>query len=215
VKEHLEALSEVTSRGADFEAFLEFMKVCTAHWEALWKQYTKTRWARLHMHLHRGKQRAFDKFFNELRALKEDKRKMLVLAYGSGRWASTKGCIPAPSTRAYKDCAHRFVSILMNAFGTSSIHHELGCTLQRVEMEKCQRSPGDIQKYGAVTEGQEMESRAQVRGLPALVSTSGDEKRLECVNRDFSASINIKSYAVLEKRLLELTRDNFVVSLSR
>jgi hypothetical protein len=46
-----------------------------------------------------------------------------------------------------------------------------------VEMEKCQRSPGDIQKYGAVTEEQEMESRAQVRGLPALVSTSGGEKR--------------------------------------
>jgi hypothetical protein len=82
-------------------------------------------------------------------------------------------------------------------------------------MEKCQRSPGDIQKYGAVTEGQEMESRAQVRGLPALVSTSGGEKRLECVNRDLSPSINIKSCAVLEKRLLELTRDNFVVSLSR
>jgi hypothetical protein len=31
MKEHLEALSEVTSRGADFQAFREFMKVRIAH----------------------------------------------------------------------------------------------------------------------------------------------------------------------------------------
>jgi hypothetical protein len=35
MKDHLEALSEVTSRGADFEAFREFMDVRVAHWDAL------------------------------------------------------------------------------------------------------------------------------------------------------------------------------------
>jgi len=35
MKDHLEALSEVTSRGADFEAFREFMEVRVAHWDAL------------------------------------------------------------------------------------------------------------------------------------------------------------------------------------
>jgi hypothetical protein len=43
MKEHLEALSEVTSRGADFQAFPEFMEVRVAHWEALWKEHTKPR----------------------------------------------------------------------------------------------------------------------------------------------------------------------------
>jgi hypothetical protein len=35
VKEHLEALSEVTSRGANFEAFLKFIQVRVAHWDVL------------------------------------------------------------------------------------------------------------------------------------------------------------------------------------
>jgi hypothetical protein len=37
VKEHLEALSEVTSRGTDFRAFREFLQVRVAHWDALWR----------------------------------------------------------------------------------------------------------------------------------------------------------------------------------
>jgi uncharacterized protein (UPF0335 family) len=37
VKEHLEALSEVASRGADFRAFREFLQVRVAHWDALWR----------------------------------------------------------------------------------------------------------------------------------------------------------------------------------
>jgi hypothetical protein len=69
-KDHLEALSEVTNRGADFEAFRELMKVRIAHWDALWEEYTKPRWARLRMNLYGGKQRAFANFFNQLSALK-------------------------------------------------------------------------------------------------------------------------------------------------
>jgi hypothetical protein len=64
VNEHLEAMSEVTSRGADFRAFLKFTKVRVADWEALWKEYAKPRWARLRMNLYCGKQRAFANFFS-------------------------------------------------------------------------------------------------------------------------------------------------------
>jgi len=38
MKDHLEALSEVTSRGADSEAFLKFIEVRVAHWDALWEE---------------------------------------------------------------------------------------------------------------------------------------------------------------------------------
>jgi hypothetical protein len=62
MKEHLEALSEVTSRGADFRAFRKFMEVRVAHWAALWEEYTKPRWARLRMNRYGGKQRAFANF---------------------------------------------------------------------------------------------------------------------------------------------------------
>jgi len=120
------------------------------------------------MSLYSGKQRAFANFINQLSALKEDTRKILVVAHGAARWASKKGT-PAPSTRAYKECTHRFVTILVDDFQTTCMHHELGCTLQRVEMEKCQRSPEDVEKYGALTE-QQTERGAHFRRLLALVS---------------------------------------------
>jgi hypothetical protein len=77
-------------------------------------------------------------------------------------------------------------------------------------MEKCQRNPEEIAKYGPLTEEQ-MERRAKVRGLLALVSTTSDsKKRMEFVNRDFNAAINIRKCAVLEKRPPESTRENFI-----
>ena len=98
--------------------------------------------------------------------------------------------------------------IPIDEFRTSYTHHELGCTLQRVEMEKCQRNPEDIKKYGPLTEEQ-MERRAKVRGLLALVRTTNGKKRIEFVNRDFNAAINVRC-AVLEKRPRRSTRVNFI-----
>jgi len=210
MKEHLEAMSELTSPGADYEAFRKFMDVRVAHWDAVWEEYTKPRCARLRMNLYGGKQRALANFFIQLSALKEDQSQRLVVSYGAGRWASKKGTTPAPTTRVYKYCAWRFVMIPVDEFRTSYAHHELGCTLQRVEIEKCQRSPEEIAKYGPLTE-EPMEGRAKVRGLLALVSTTNDgKKRMEFVNRDFHAAINIRRYAVLENKPPEWTRKTFV-----
>jgi hypothetical protein len=209
MKDHLEAMSKVTSRGADFQALREFMQVRVAHWDALWEEYTKPRWARLRMNLFGGKQRAFANFFNHLSALKEDKTQRLVVAYGAGRWAPKKGTTPAPTTRMYKSCARRFLTIPVDEFRMSYTHLELVCTLQRVEMEKCQRSPEEIAKYGPLTEEQ-VERRAIFRGLLALVSTTPNgTKRMEFVNRDFTAALNVRKCAVLETRPPEWTRGNF------
>jgi len=90
MKDHLEALSEVTSRGADFEAFRKFMEVRFAHWDALPEEYTKPRWARLRMNLYCGNQRAFANFFNQLSALIEDESQRLSVAYGAGCWKTQK-----------------------------------------------------------------------------------------------------------------------------
>jgi hypothetical protein len=100
----------------------------------------------------------------------------------------------------YKECARRFFTIPIDEFRASYIHHELRCTLQSVEIEKCKRSPEDITKYGPLKE-EPMERRAKVRGLLALVSTTNDgKKRVDFVNRDFNAAINIRRCAVLETR---------------
>jgi hypothetical protein len=111
-----------------------------------------------------------------------------------------KKTTPAPTTRTYKECARRYVTIPIDEFRTSYTYHELGCTLQRVDIEKCQRSPEDLKKYGPLTEEQ-IERRAKVRGPLALVSTTNDgTKRMEFVNRDFNAAINISRCAALETR---------------
>jgi len=169
----LEAISRVTSRGADIEAFREAMSIHAAHDESLWKECTKFRWARLRMNLYCWKQRAYASFFNQLSALKEDRSQRLVEAYGAGRWMTQKGCTPAPTTRTYKECAHGYVEIPLDEFRTSSTHHELCCTLQRVAMEK---------GSGSLTEMQ-MARRAKLRGILALVTTTTDgKKRIEFVN---------------------------------
>jgi len=168
------------------------MEVRMAHWDTLWKEYTKPRWARLRMNLYCGKQRAVANFFNQLSALMEDDSQRLVVAYRAGRWKTQKGTTLAPTTRVYKECARRFVMTRVEEFRTSYTHHELGCTLQRVKMEKCQRSPEEIAKYGALTEEQ-MERRAKVLRQLALVSTTSDgKKRMDFVNRDFNSAINMR-----------------------
>jgi len=59
-------------------------------------------------------------------------------------------------------------------------------------MEKCQRSSKDVKKYGALKE-QEMERRAQVRELLALVgTTNGGKKRMEFENGDLFSPQSIE-----------------------
>jgi hypothetical protein len=96
------------------------------------------------MNLCGGRQHAFANFFNQLSALRENESQRLVLAYGAGRWKTQKGCTPASTTRVYKEFARSIVTIPVDEFRTSYTHHELGCTLQRMEVEKCQWSPEDV-----------------------------------------------------------------------
>jgi len=66
-------------------------------------------------------------------------------------------------------------------------------------MEKCQRSPGELAKYGPLTELL-MERRAKVPGLLAIASTTNEgKKRMGFVNRAFDAAIYFRRSAVLEK----------------
>jgi len=118
---------------------------------------------------------------------------------GHGAGLQKKRSTPASSTRTYNLCARRFLTIPVDEFRTSCTHHALGCILQKVEMEKCQRSPEELAKHGPLTE-QQMERRADVPGLLALASTTNEgEKRMGYVNRAFDAAINFRRSAVLEK----------------
>jgi len=97
-----------------------------------------------------------------------------------------KGTTPAPTTRTYNECARRFVTIPLRVSRRSIHPTSFPSRLLRVEIGHCLRIPEDIAKYGPLTEEQ-MEKRAKVRGLLALVcSMNDDKKRMEFVNRDFT-----------------------------
>jgi hypothetical protein len=171
VKEHLEAISNVTLRGVYFRVFPEFMETQAAHYEELRKEYTKPRWARQRMNLYRLKQHALADFLNLLTALKEDKSQRLLLAHGAGNWASKKGSIRALSARADMECALRFVTISIHEFRIAYVLDGLECTLQKVDMDRSQPSVSETEKSGERTEEQ-MERRARVRGILAYLSTA-------------------------------------------
>jgi len=58
------------------------------------------------------------------------------------------------------------VPVRIDEFRTSYVHHELGCTIQKVEMERRQGSPDEIEKYGELKDHR-MAQRARLRGIPA------------------------------------------------
>jgi len=54
-----------------------------------------------------------------------------------------------------------------------------------------------------------VEQKARVPGLLAMMSLARGSGRMEFVNRDLNAAINMRRCAVLERRPPEWTRENF------
>jgi len=84
---------------------------------------------------------------------------------------------------------------------------EFECAFHRVETESARRqqSAPAIEKHGEMTEHQMM-SRARVRAILTLMSSTSGNKCIEFANPDFNAAINIRQYLVLKTRPRELTQ---------
>jgi len=80
VQEHLVAISQVTKRGANFRAFLEFMKILAADDEAHWKAYPKAQVSPSAFESVQREAAYIRHLFNELSALKEHESQRLVVA---------------------------------------------------------------------------------------------------------------------------------------
>jgi hypothetical protein len=192
IRSELTELSAVSSRGSDLNAFRAYVAVHIRHGTRLWTEYTKPRWARQRFRLYGGKKRAFSNFLNELEAIRRETSRAdgiarrLVVAYGNGRAVAMRGCTPAPSTRAFAECSHRFVTVPVDEFRTSYTHSEYGCELMRVQKKQVPVSQDSAaQSYG----------RSIVRGLLWCRSTSSDAKSSKpghFVNRDLNAALNIR-----------------------
>jgi hypothetical protein len=186
---------------------IPIMAVRILHNERLWAEYTKPGWANQRLRLYGGKKSSFAKFFNELDTLRLDKLRRPVMAFGAGKAVARKGCTAAPSTRAFKECQQRMVTIPIEEFRTTYTHCRLGCKLSKVQKRNRPRSRMHTLIFGPETT-QSRRRRSTVRGLLWCRSTS--KAREHYLNRDFNAAVNIRRYLVPPERPKELCRSNFV-----
>ena len=174
VREALQAMSTVSSKGNSLEGFASYLSVWKTVYPILWSEYTKSRWSEGRFRLYGGKKRAFATYFNHLEDVvkAETGKDKIVISYGSAKFPSTgKGEVAVPTSRAYKECHARFDTFAVPEFRTSLVHHETLSVLRLVGSRKT---------------GQE------IRGLRWCCSTN-QEVCKHLVSRDQNAAINIRN----------------------
>lgn len=184
IKDELEQLSNNSPKGVSLNDFIKYLETVISNKESLWKEYLHPRWRQQRFRLYGGKKRVFSTFFNRIET-DRPKGKRTVIAYGSAKFkAGGKGEVSVPTSRAFRECSYRFVTVPVDEFRTTRIHNEDNTLLQGV---------------GIMKDG----SKQTVRGLLWCCSTNEFGGKL--VNRDLNASLNIRR-CLVSGRPKELTR---------
>jgi transposase len=164
INNELQVLSKASPKSASFSGFHMYIKAYMKSKDALWKEYTNKHWAQQRLRLYGGKKRVFARFYNQL----ESPGMNTIIAYGSAKFASTgKGEMAVPTTRAYKECTQRFITVPVDEFRSTKVNHRDDTLLQSVKRK---------------------DKNVIVRGLLWCSSTNVNK----FVNRDLNAAINIR-----------------------
>jgi len=180
----LDRMAEVSTKGVSVLRHETFLHVNMDAFDKLWAEYMKPRWARQRLRLYGGKQRVFATFLNRVKdeATHEGGGKPVAVAYGSAKFAAGgRGEVSVPTSRAYKECASRFETVLIHEFRTTRVSAQDGSLLKAVRS----RQKG-----------------CEVRGLLWYDSTNVSK----FVDRDLNAALNIRWCAVLPVRPIEMCR---------
>lgn len=177
------ALSNVSTKGVCIHKHRAYLEWHNKHSAAVWNEHMKPRWARQRFRLYGAKKRVFANFFNTI--ANKDPSKRVVVAYGSAKFApGGRGELAVPTTRAYKECRHRFPTAMVDEFRTTKISSIDDKVLEQVQRLK-HKGKG---------------SNTVLRGL--LWSSTSNK----FVNRDRNAALNILRCATLAVRPSILTR---------
>ena len=160
-------LTTVSSKGDSLVDFNAYLGVVFKHWDTIWKEMTKKKWANQRFRLYGGKKRAFTNFFSRL----EVPNKKTCIVYGSAKFApGGKGEMSVPTSRAFKECKNRFPkTIVESEFRSTRIFN------------------GD--KTSILLAVESIKTGKKVRGLLWYQSTIKNKSKY--VNRDLNAAINI------------------------
>jgi hypothetical protein len=170
-------LSSFSPKGLNIINFKLFLSNYMRQWETLWQEYSSDKWSLQRMRLYGGKKRVFANFFNKMES--KSPKKKIIVCYGASKFNPTaKNEVAVPTSRAYKECACRFPTSLVDEFRTSKI--------------SCEDSETILQKVVRKDTGK------TVRGL--LWYSSTIESKNKFVNRDRNAAINILNCFTLPTR---------------
>jgi hypothetical protein len=182
IADSLRNMSKNSSKGVGLAQHQRYEDAQIRNREAIWKEYLKPRWAQQRLRLYGGKKRVFANFFN---AMERKLQGPVYVAFGAAKFApGGKGEVAAPTSRAFKECCHRFPTVAIDEFRTSKISNEDDSVLQQVQ----RRSSNGNRRTTAI------------RGL--LWSTT----TCKFVGRDKNAALNILRCAVSNKRPVALDR---------
>lgn len=186
IKDHLDALSNVTTKGTSLEAHLDFIETFRRHRDALWNEYNRPRWARQRLSLYGGKKRVFARFFNNMKKAMDIvyPNRRIVIAYGAAKFApGGRNEVSVPTSRAYIECATRFTTVATPEFRTSKVDYLTDTTLQQVAIR------------GRTT-------TTPRRGSQALRGVVWSVARCKFVSRDLNAAMNIRRRLIIRPLIL-------------
>jgi hypothetical protein len=113
-----------------------FLAAYFLHQQSLWREYLAPKWSRQRLSLYGGKKRTFAKFFNKVET--ETKKRIpdcdkIVIAYGSAKFApGGTNELSVPTSRAHKECATRFTTVVTPEFRSSKISYTNDSVLQLI-----------------------------------------------------------------------------------
>ena len=188
VRTELGRLADASPKGISLERHVAFVAAFVDTFPALWREYSKTRWAEQRLRLYGGKKRVFANFFERIR--RADTSREVVVAYGSAKYApGGRFELSVPTSRAFKECESRFQTHAVDEYRTTMVHHEDDTILQRVKIRKPVKN---------------WEKKVQTVSRDLL--WCGSTGNCKFVNRDQNAAINILRCLTAPTRPLALKR---------
>ena len=173
VKLALNAMSRASPKGSSINSHILFLDTYFCYQESLWGEYLAPRWSRQRLALYGGKKRTFARFFNKVETETRKRNPHahdIVIAFGSAKFApGGQNELSVPTTRAYKECAFRFTTIVTPEFRSSKVSSLNDSVLQLIASKA--KGPGRNHAF-----------RGILWDVPAK----------SIVSRDLNAALNIR-----------------------
>jgi hypothetical protein len=200
VREAFQALSRFSVKTTDFEVYRGHVDAYIEHFETLWTEKLRPRWARQKFRLYCGKRRAQQEFVNGLRG-----DEIPLIAYGAARFASGgRGERSVPVKGMQRLLRQTYPTVLVDEYNTSKMCPTCHVPLQHVKVRLRQRD----ESWKTVTCHDLRRCGNRGPGGCALLGCSWK-------NRDEAASLNIGRCARLKALKAEHDVDNRPAFLRR